>query len=278
MNQTNADAGSGEASTRTARGTTSGRGPGAKIARAARRALGSGIAAGLGGGLLLRRGVRSLRRGARARGLGQLLVGGLFLSLARRQRRSGGGVDETDVVDTGPDVEEGAGAGPELDDDTESMPVDETDVVDTGVADDLDDVERETDGSGEARRLGEAALDGESGRVPVPQRAFNQGLLSLGSDAVWGVREGDPAVLVSEEYDAIEELAGVRYVASSEIDDDRGLIVPDAVRDHWDEVAGGGTAVSGGDGIVFATTEAFRAEGHVLVVPERWSEEVLGEE
>lgn len=125
-------------------------------------------------------------------------------------------------------------------------------------------------------RLGEAAFDEQSSRVPAPQPAFNEGLLSEGAEAFWGVREADDLVVVSGVYDPLDELAGVEYVASSEVaDEGRGVRVPSTVLTHWDEVAGGGTAVTSGTGLVFATTADLRADDLLAVVPEQWEDEVL---
>jgi hypothetical protein len=47
--------------------------------------------------------------------------------------------------------------------------------------------------------------------------------------------------------------------------------VPDAVLDHWDDAYGGGTAVSGGDDVLFVTTDDL-ADDHVLrVLPADWA-------
>lgn len=142
-----------------------------KAAPYARRSIGSGALAGISGSVMLVRGVRALRRGQRGRGLVRLLLGGLLVAGAVAQRRSGDDVDQTDVVDTAPDVETaatetsttddepasgdeasavvdtsadiedaGADSGPELDSDVESTDVDQTDVVETGLDEaELDD-------------------------------------------------------------------------------------------------------------------------------------------
>jgi hypothetical protein len=123
-------------------------------------------------------------------------------------------------------------------------------------------------------RLGEAAFDRQSREVPAPQRAFNQGFLSHSSEAFWGIRSDDDAVLVSGDYDAIEDGTNVRYVASSEIGVDvRELPIPDAVLNHWDEVLRGGTAVAGGDSILFVTTEDLERDGLLRVIPAAWVDE-----
>lgn len=296
-----------------------------KAARYARGSVESGTFAGVSGGVTFLRGVRSLGRGDRMRGLTRLFLGGLFVAVAIAQRRSrddrGGGstdIDQTDVVDTAPDIEDVAGEGEsggeqhasgeeaasvvgtsvdiedavsseadsgagaaEADSDVGSSDVDQTDVVDTGVDEELGGAvedESEATESVSYERLGEAAFDEHSGEIPVPQRTFNQQLLSPGSEVFWGVREADDAVLASQLFDPIQDGDGVRYVGSSEVDDDRTLTIPDVVLNHWDEVAGGGTAVVSGTEIVFATTEVLEEDSQLLVVPEQWVDEILGAE
>lgn len=225
-----------------------------------------------------------------------------------------GGVGEEDhaagkaaaeVTDTSPDVEDmESGLESESDTDAESASVDPREVADTGVdSDDLaGETERETGDAGgkesasdetatgaegtgagtgteteDVDRLGEAAFGRQSREVPAPQRAFNQGFLAHSAEAFWGIRMGDDAVLVSQDYDAIEERDGVQYVASSEIGEDvRELPIPDAVLDHWDEVIGGGTAVTGGDSILFVTTDDLAADGLLRVLPAEWADDVSG--
>lgn len=204
------------------------------------------------------------------------------------------------VVDTSPNVED---AGSELDSESMTEPgsdaastsVDQREVADTGVdsrdlaettgrdsaATETTETETEdpgdTTGSEEVERLGEAALDGQSHEVPAPQRAFNRGFLAHSTETFWGVRDRDDAVLVSADYDALSGRDGVTYVASSQIGDDaRELPIPDAVLDHWDEVLGG-TAVAGGDDILFATTDDLEADGLLWVLPAAWADDVFGE-
>ena len=74
-------------------------------------------------------------------------------------------------------------------------------------------------------------------------------------------------------YDSLGERT--KYVASSRVDEDRMLQVPDAVTDHWDEVAGGGTAGTGGDELVFAIAEN-AAGDRLRVVPAKWADDVPG--
>ncbi len=294
MSQTESGAAAGEGGQRDAQ---RGRGDGLTLRRYVRRALDSGALAGVAGGASLLAGARALERDETRRGIVRLVLGSVLVTAAVRQRpfnrgRAGerASVDQTDVVESSADIED-AGPSPELDSDVEATGVDQTDVVDTGIdgadlaeaAGGADAVESETTGdagSAEAEsyeRLGEAAFDEYSAEVPVPQRAFNQEFLSLDAEVFWGVREADDAVVVSGRYDPIDEGEGMRYVASSQVDDERMLSIPNAVRNHWDDVAGGGTAVASGDDIVFATSERLTAVGQLLVVPEGMVDDVLGE-
>ncbi|GAB3677844.1 hypothetical protein [Halopiger thermotolerans] len=207
-----------------------------------------------------------------------------------------------DVADTSPDVEDaGSGLESESEADAESESVDRREIADTGVdAEDLAEATgRETadaggvegtgdqttaeEGTGvgdlpeteEIDRLGEAAFDRQSREVPAPQRAFNQGFLAHSTEAFWGIRDRDDGVLVSLNYDGLAGRDGVRYVASSEIGEDaRELPIPDTVLDHWDEVFGGGTAVNGGDGILFVTTDELASDGLLRVLPAEWAEDL----
>ena len=197
------------------------------------------------------------------------------------------------VADTAPDVEDassGLGSGVEPDDEPEpdeaSASTNQRDVGDAG-ADSEEVAEAAEDESGDSVEapgreavdsLGEAAFGGQSHEVPAPQRAFNQGFLAHSTEAFWGVRARDDAVLVSANYDALSGRDGVEYVASSAIGDDvRELPIPDTVLDHWDEVFGGGTAVAGGDDILFATTDDLAADGLLWVLPAAWAEGEFGE-
>lgn len=309
--------------------TGSGREYASEVAPYLRRSVESGTPTAVVGGAALLGGFRAFLRGERRRGLAGLVLGVALLAVAVAQRRSGGagresGVEDTDVVGTGPDVEaiadEAGGVGdedhaggeaassvvdtsPDVEDtasglesgaepDSESGPgsesasVDQRDVVDAGVdgQDLAEAAERETEdasdsvASEDVDRLGEAAFDAQSNGVPAPQRAFNQGYLAHSTEAFWGVRARDDAVLVSADYDAVEGRDGVQYVASSAIGDDvRELPIPDAVLDHWDEVLGGGTAVAGGDGILFATTDDLAVHRLLWVLPAEWADDVFGE-
>jgi hypothetical protein len=83
-----------------------------RLSRAARWGIDSGAAATVGAGAALVAGLRALRRGDRQTAFVRLFLGGLLGSVAVTQRRSGGGrladrigIEESDVVDTGPDIE-----------------------------------------------------------------------------------------------------------------------------------------------------------------------------
>lgn len=124
-------------------------------------------------------------------------------------------------------------------------------------------------------RLDDAAVRGNSLTVPVPQRAFNQELLELDAEAFWGVREEDGAVVVSALYDPFQDEPGFRYLDSSVVDDDRMLKISDAVFDHWDELADGGTAVEGGDRLQFLTNDDLEANRQLVVTPEEQAADLL---
>lgn len=296
------------------------------------RGMGSGAAVAVGAGAAIVSGIRALRRGDQQSAFRRLMAGGMLAVAAgaqRRRSRSRGmdrsDVEETDVVDTAPDIEIGgsedatmdratgeeasevvdttidiedvesdvesdaeeAEPGSDAESDAEAEGVDQTDVVDTGVDDSGSESDAGTEtteggpavgGSEDRERLGEAAFDEQSGRVPAPQEAFNLELLSSGAEAFWGIRETDDAVVVTVEFDQIEATDEFRYVASSEVDDDdRKVQIPDTVLNHWDDVAGGGTAVTSGTDIVFVISDELRAEDLLLVVPEQWADEAFEE-
>ena len=186
------------------------------------------------------------------------------------------GDEAQSVVDTGPDI-----GG--IDADTEASDTNESQTKPTAAA--------ETDpgaatGTGEGSagvpgvsydRVGAAAFDEHTSEVPAPQQVFNQQYLSLDAEAVWGIR-GDDVVVVSQQYDAIEATDSIEYVASTQVNENRVLTIPDRITDHWDEVAGGGMAVESGDDIVFATSDDPEADWQLLVVPAAWADEVLDED
>ncbi len=128
-------------------------------------------------------------------------------------------------------------------------------------------------------RLGDASVSTNTREVPVPQKAVNLELVKQGGEVYWGVRDEDGAVVASQLYDPIQNDPGVRFLTSTVIDDDsRQLPVPDAVSDHWDEEAGGGVAVSGGDRLEFVTSDELAAAEQLLVLPAWQVEDVLGDE
>ncbi len=126
-------------------------------------------------------------------------------------------------------------------------------------------------------RLGGASVSGDSQELPVPQKAVNLELVKSGGEAYWGVREADGAVIVSQLYDPIQDDPGIRFLTSTAIpDDSRQLRVPDAVYDHWDDVADGGTAVAGGDRLEFVTTEEMAENEQMMLLPEWQVDDVIG--
>ncbi|QLK27043.1 hypothetical protein HYG81_05385 [Natrinema zhouii] len=199
-------------------------------------------------------------------------------------------IDQTDVVETGTDEErladvatESAESDSETGDlESESDGPESESATAESESESPDSAESESDRSVSAEiestesyeRLGAAAFDEHSSELPVPQRAFDQNILSLSSEAFWGIREDD-AVFVSQEFDPIQDADGIRYVASTEIDGERTLTIPDTVLNHWDSVAGGGMAVAGGDEIVFVTADSLQADSQIRVVPEQWVDDVL---
>ncbi|MDG5777088.1 hypothetical protein VB773_21165 [Haloarculaceae archaeon H-GB2-1] len=264
------------------------------VARTLKRSLWNGVLAGVTGVGSIVLGVRAIRAGEYNRGLSQLAVGMLLATIAVGQRR---GDEETQSDDTrraspgtsisvgershetdaggAPAETEGASAdAPTAGDTVETEPT-ETDA--RGPEAVVEGAQTPSEAAPTHERLGEAAFDEHSNEVPVPQQVFDLELLTLGSEAVWGVRESDDAVLVSPLFDPIQERSDVRYVGSSEIDDERMLSVPDVVIDHWDAAAGGGRIVTSGTDLVFVTSDELRTDRQVQVVPEQWVDDVLGE-
>lgn len=131
--------------------------------------------------------------------------------------------------------------------------------------------------AGYYNRLGGASVSAEDQKVPVPQQAINMELLKLDGEAYWAVREADGAVLVSYLYDPLEDGEGLRFLTSTVVDDERMVRVPDAVFDHWNDLAGGGTAVAGGDRLEFVTTDEMAENEQMLVLPEWQAEDLLEE-
>lgn len=228
------------------------------------RSSGASVAvASLGAGLGLLGGLRSLVRGRYLRGFGQVGLGVAlaWFVLSRRRGAEEPGVGETGRTIEIADVTSTGTAG--RDRATEEM-------SEAGGPEAVSEsVRRPEPEPGQYRELGRAAYDEYSHDVPVPQQALDLELLALGTEAFWGVREDD-AVLVSQLYDPIQEADGVRYVGSSEVDEDRMLSVPDVVTDHWDRVAGGGQAVESGTDLAFLTSDDLQADDQVLVVPDPW--------
>ncbi|MHB9288671.1 hypothetical protein ACKVMT_16695 [Halobacteriales archaeon Cl-PHB] len=291
----------GNASLETGEGATDDRGRAGRPGETAgglegvlRWGMQTGAFAAVGAGLSLLGSLRDLRRGEPSRALGKALLGGLFGVMAVTQRwpvvdvpatdDAGGGppVDRSAIADTGPaagtdeagpvasqGAERGATTAPTLVSDYEKD------------AETLDATASGAEGGSAAPRetydrLGEAAIDGQSRRVPAPQRAFDRRYLASGGQVHWGVRDADDAVVVSRVFDPLQDDPGVRYLGSSDIGvDSRLLQVPDAVLDHWDAVYGGGTAVSGGDGLVFLRADALDEDRQLRVVPGDWVADVL---
>jgi hypothetical protein len=278
-----------------------------------RQAVASGAVPAALGVIGLLSGFRAVRGGTRARGVAKLLLGAGLVGVGVAQFRSrSAGAEAADgevevgvhsSVETTTDAAPSHGAdrtpatasatqhtdvanptGAATASDVETPPADEHEVAESGgeSADRGEGAARETGPAPAAfdseavDRLGEAAFDGQSREVPAPQRAFNQGLLAHSTEAFWGVRARDGVVLVSQDYDAVQGRDGVDYVASSEVGDDvRELSIPTTVLDHWDEVYGGGSAVVGGDDILFVTTTDLADDGLLCVLPADWAEDVL---
>lgn len=250
-----------------------------KVAPYFRRGVESGAVTATIGVVGLLSGLRTFLAGERKLGLRRLALGVGFLTAALVQRRSRNrsgepDVEETEVGDTDAIADEVGGAGEEDHAASKSA----VEIADTSP--DMEDVEPglESDAATDAEtedieRLGEAAFDSQSREVPAPQQAFNRGFLSHSSMVCWGIRERDGAVLIAQDYDTIEGRDGVKYVASSEIGTDvREIPIPEVVLNHWDEVIGGGMAVTGGDDILFVTTESLATDGLLRVLPAEWAD------
>ncbi|WP_408957729.1 hypothetical protein [Natrinema sp. 74] len=270
--------------------------------------VGGGVSL-LGAVCAFRRGDRERAFGQLA--LGGVLVA-IALELGRpidEHAGDGAAVDQTDIVSTAPDIgdlEEGDSGGDRHASGAEAQQVVDstTDLEEaaSNAAADVEEAVTETEAAFEAEtetepetedeipeseteaeipepdayeRLGAAAFDEHSSEIPVPQEAFNRNVLSLSAEAFWGIRDEDDAVVISERFDPIQDRDGIRYVASSEIDGDRLLTIPDTVLNHWDAVAGGGTAVTSGDEIAFVTAESLKADGQLRLVPEQWFDDVF---
>ncbi len=203
---TSSDAGTQQ---RTGTNGSSGTGsPLSSVVRYVRRAASSGLLAGASGTLNLLGALRAFRDGSTRKAARYSLMGAFWLVVAAVQRRSrrgrsggserSGGVDQTDVVDTAPDVENvsagsepdasggasievtDASPAPDVEGDVPTGDVDKSDVVDTepdvedveaqGTAEDTDGVEDldEADGVENARDAeGMADVDQAEGVTDV---------------------------------------------------------------------------------------------------------------
>lgn len=209
----------------------------------AKRGIDSGAAAGVLGGLFVVRGIGALREGAWLAGVAQLLLGTLLLAVARVQYRAPAerrpGTGETPRGDR-PPTGEGV----------------------TGVD------------RGPYERLGAAAFDEYSNEVPAPQQAFDREFLSPHKEVYWGIGASSDPVVCTQSYDDLDDLPGVDYVASSRVDEERTVSVPDRIVDHWNELAGTDVGVPGGTGIVFATSDTLARHHCLAVVPEPWVDDI----
>lgn len=155
----------------------------------------SGALAGIGGGATILRGIRAIRAGNTARGFRHLLVGGWLLAVAAVQRQSTRDagkridIDQSDVVDTSPDLESAAGESrsqldhasgaeasksaaetdespeewaEEIESEAEEEPTAESETVEQSETDDQSPAAEETDESAEewAEEVGSEAADG----------------------------------------------------------------------------------------------------------------------
>lgn len=107
-------------------------------------------------------------------------------------------------------------------------------------------------------RLGAAAIQGETDSIPVPQQAFNLELVKEG-EVHWATTDDD-VVVVSLDYDSLQEEDGLDVFATSQITDGRTLHIPAEAFEEWGDVAGGDT-------LHFVTTDEMEAESQCLVVP-----------
>lgn len=253
----------------------------------------SSLIAGLGGIASFVTALRDLGRGNRRRGLLQLVLSAALFLLAVVLRRPTGTSendraegDQSDTAETSIDITDDE-PSPRPESDGPSTVTDQTFEIGESDIDEAADTEEEPATSESHsgvpekesyERLGEASFDEHNNRVPVSQRIFNTGLLALGGEAYWGVHETDETVFVSQRYDAIEERDDVRYIGSSEIDQERMLSIPGIVVNQWNNAAGGSTAVPSGTKLVFVTRDDLQEDGLVLVVPEQWIDDILDEE
>ncbi|WP_226011371.1 hypothetical protein [Halomicrobium salinisoli] len=273
MNQQRAPQASGDTGSQAERAAGGGRSTASRLKSIARRGLRSGALPAVGAGLTVFGGARAFQNGRRGRGIAALAAGALLAALSVRLGRQASADEPMDFAVIGErDADDAESAGT----DAEAA---EAQTADAPADQAEPEYDEPTISEGETyERLGAAAFDEHSGEVPAPQRAFNQGELTLNAEAFWGVRDADGVVAVSREYDHIDERPAFRYVASTEVDDERMLRVPDEIRDHWDTLTDGGVAVVSGTDIVFVTSDAFADDSMLLVLPEQWADDVLGEE
>lgn len=139
---------------------------------AVREFVTSGGLSTVGGLLTLGQGLKALRRGKTGRGLLGAVAGGLFVAigigqLRSRFGRSGRDVDQTDVVGVGSNVEDVDTLGSE-EDDRDRGGIDPTEIAETGP--DIEDVGGRSDAPDEGRdrrddtgtEVVDEGLDGES--------------------------------------------------------------------------------------------------------------------
>lgn len=251
------------------------------IERYARRGLDSGAIAGVVGAGLTLRGLGSLRRGDWGRATIELFVGAVLVAVARGQRA------ESSSLGSGPDEETTSAHSstvPDSREEADERATAESDVTSRDAPKYADEVETGTTGETEYHGpspadatyepLGEAAFDEHANEVPAPQRAFDREFLTLDSELAWGIHEADDLVLLSTDYDAVADRPGVRYVASSHVDDDRTISVPGPVLTHWEQRADAGVGVAGGDDLVFATADALATDHLLVVVPAAWRDDL----
>ena len=262
----------------------------ATLKQYARRGIRSGIVAGIVGGVFTLRGFGALKRREWGRGVLYLAAGGLSLAVARAQwagkppfeKQAGeqttvSTFTESDAVDQTIDIESPGETASDTESEAESDGAKYEAEAESGTATDAGSETEATPDDETYERLGEAAFDEHTNEVPAPQRAFDQEYIALGGEVAWGIREADGLVFLSQDYDAIEGRTGVRYVASSQVNDDRVVTVPDTITNHWNEVADSGVGVASGDDVIFATTDS--DADHVLaVVPAAWSDDLDWEE
>lgn len=247
-------------------GTTEPEQPPGQLSRLARRGVTSGAVAAVAGGVLTLRGLRLLRARKWGRAIVTLFSGGLLLALARAQRTQPPSEQPTLSSFADEPADPSAGTGETTPETGKSEPTVPAGEASTPFEDES------------YERLGQAAFDEHANEVPAPQQAFDRQLLTLGSEVAWGVREADGLVVVSEDYDAIADRTGMHYVASSEVEADRTVAIPDTVTTHWDQLVESGSGILGGEDVVFGTSPTLADDHLLVVVPEAVVDEVEWEE